>query len=271
MIGAGATFSVELGSTQGGTDIGVLDAGSALSYVARDVRAGTVYARVRARLADVTSQPSNEVTASAFSLRQFIEALYFGTGFLGPADGNRGGCAVNGRLRGFSRGQGVAVLLGSTIPQERIPAIRSLLDSAAIATRGATSVTIVPTNDVDPQPRTGQVSTSLVDVLPCNTTATGCAILTPNSGATTSSRAFQLSRASNLTYAHELGHAVLGLCHVEATRIGGGDKSLMSSSGLPLDKVTLSPFDISAIQAVYDAGLGPGATRDDLARAGLID
>jgi hypothetical protein len=271
LLAAGANFVVELGLTQGGSEIGVFEVGSVLSYIAPDVRSGTVYARVRTRLADVRSEPSSEVAVSTFSLRQYIEALFFGTGFLGPSDGTRGGCSVNGRMRGFPRGTNVAVLVSSTVPQERLPTVRSFVGGIMDATRGAVSATFVATGTADPQLQSGQVSTSLVDVLPCQTTATGCAILTPNSGPTTFSRAFQLQRASNLTYAHELGHAILGLCHVESTRIGGGDKSLMGSSGLPLDMQSLSPFDVSAIQAVYDAGLSPGATRDDFARLGLIN
>jgi hypothetical protein len=74
-------------------------------------------------------------------------------------------------------------------------------------------------------------------------------------------------------WAHELGHGILGMCHIDGFLIGGPGNSLMSggpgvhSGALPHG---LSPYDIAATRAVYAAGLEPGRGRAAFVQAGLL-
>ena len=76
-------------------------------------------------------------------------------------------------------------------------------------------------------------------------------------------------------YIHDaVGHGVLGLCHVGASQIGGGDASLMSGGfGVPPGSgaSALTALDLAAIRAVYASSVSPGASRSAFLAARLVN
>lgn len=72
----------------------------------------------------------------------------------------------------------------------------------------------------------------------------------------------------------EIGHAILGMCHISAEAIGDrvNPPSLMAAS--PQGTVNLpsrlTSFDIEAAQAIYGSPLSPGGTRAAPIGAGVV-
>ena len=69
---------------------------------------------------------------------------------------------------------------------------------------------------------------------------------------------------------HEIGHAILGMCHISAETVGGcmNPTSLMATS--PQGTINLpsrlAPFDIEAAQTIYGSPLSPGVSAASLQR-----
>jgi hypothetical protein len=217
--------------------------------------------------------------------KDYIEAIFLGTGPLIPQD-NFTACVTNpGQWAAFPRGTTVKVIASSTIDLgsdggDTKELIEAALATITEATLGGIQTTFVITDDPDPIPglneATGTDHPSPQD--------TGCAFdrgcvhiefTAPGSGVMTSSRStLKASVQPSDAFVHDmLGHGVMGMCHIDQELIGGNDKSLMAGgpgafTGLLPDQ--LSALDIAAAQAVYGSSLNPGATRADFVDAGLI-
>lgn len=224
--------------------------------------------------APVATVPDPSLTAFQ---KDYIEALFLGTGRLTPTDGNHG-CSDTGVMRGFPRGTNVSVIVSSSVSSDKLAAIRTVSDQGLEATGGVIRTAVTVADDPDPRPNRNEVtSTSRTDAQ-----AQGCA---SNNGCTihvfsapgvfVSSRAVQPPDQTPAAFAHDvIGHGALGLCHPDGNLIGGAGLSLMSAgpnvfSGSIADRLT--SLDLQATRAVYGAGLGAGARRADFLRAGLIN
>ena len=220
--------------------------------------------------------PSGSLTTF---MRDYIEALFLGTGPLTPTDGVRGCPQSFGRWLGFPAGTTVQLLISSSVPP---PSASALTDAAATvpgATGGALSVNVGSTSEANPLPTLNQV-TATMHPDPLSTGcgfAQGCTRFTfvPGMPLILSARAILATNQFTPAYVHDaIGHGVLGLCHVDGNLIGGARLSLMSfgpgvfSNQLP---ARLSDFDLLAAQTVFNSGLAPGATRDDFLRMGLVN
>jgi hypothetical protein len=217
--------------------------------------------------------------------KDYIEAIFLGTGPLIPQD-NLTACVTNpGQWAGFPRGTTVKVIASSTIDLgsdgvDTKQLIEAALATVTEATLGEIRTTFAVTDDPDPMPglneATGTDHPSPQD--------TGCAFdrgcvhiqfTAPGSGVMISSRStLRGSVQPSDAFVHDiLGHGVMGMCHIDQELTGGNDKSLMAGgpgafTGLLPDQ--LSALDIAAAQAVYGSSLNPGATRADFVDAGLI-
>ena len=212
-------------------------------------------------------------------MRDYIEALFLGTGPLTPTDGVRGCPQSFGRWLGFPAGTSVQLVISSMVPE---PSVKAIVDTGAMvpaATHGMLSVTATTTSDPNPLPAANQV-TATAHQNPISTGcgfAQGCTRFTflPGTPLILSARAVLATSQFTPAYVHDaVGHGVLGLCHVDGNLIGGARLSLMSfgpgvfSNQLPPQ---LSDFDMQAVQVVFASGLSPGATRDDFLRLGLVN
>lgn len=207
--------------------------------------------------------------------RDYIEALFFGTGAFAPANGFT--CVRRNGWLGFPRGTTVAVIVSTVVTADKQHAIRDAAAQVQHATAGAISATFALTDDPNPVPAAQQVTSTTMDdpgTLGCRP-GRGCTMFSMAAPAILrSSRAVQLLAVPPNNYSHDvIGHGVLGLCHIDGTAIGGFDRSLMSDGrGRPGDliNIKLTDLDLAALRAVYGSALHPGASPDDFRRAGLI-
>ncbi|MDQ3070760.1 MAG: fibronectin type III domain-containing protein [Acidobacteriota bacterium] len=288
---SGATeYVVEVGSTTGGIDGGVHSAGTATSFTLRDLRAGRSHVRIKARNASGTSGASSEATFVLPDLADYIEAIFLASGPLvySPSPG----CGNHGRWSAFPRGTTVRNLVSPQIPSQYREAIRVVLDQVAQATDGRLAATFEVVADA---PHTVGVNEMVHVALQtageiqfaCGSIS-GVACVTHNSpverGAPFSGGLIRWAvgyyvvpnTPTTRPYAHEPGHGVLGMCHINADAIGGRQHSLMSVGDTPAPTAAtsqserLSPFDIEALQTVYGSSVAIGARRPEFVAAGLV-
>jgi hypothetical protein len=276
---AGATsYIVELGSSAGSKNLGVVEVATT-SLSTDQLPWGRTYARVRAKNGGGTSNPSRDVSEWFFDFRDYIEAIFVGTGPLAPSDGNHG-CSATGWVRGFPRGTDVPVLVSTTVSSAKVSAIKDTISQVSSATGGGLRSHYVQTTDPNPLPGQGEATSTTHE----DASSVGCAtdhgctihVFVSNSqpGRFKSSRAVQPGAQTPEAYAHDaVGHGVLGLCHVDGNRIGGASRSLMSAGpGVYSGDIAgrLTTYDLKASQALYGSGLDAGDTRQNLVSAGLI-
>ncbi len=284
-----AEYVVEVGSTAGGIDGGVYSAGAATSFTLRDLRAGRSYVRLKARNSSGTSGASAEVTFVLPDLGDYVEALFLGSGPLIYSPNLS--CPRPGMWSAFPRGTTVRNRASAQIPAQYRDTIRAVLDQVPQATAGRLATTF----EVVPEDAPAHVENQMVHVALRSTTelqvacgSTGSACIAYNSpierGGPFSGGVIRWSAGyyvvttiqSTRPYAHEPGHGVLGMCHINADAIGGRQHSLMSAGDTPAPTAAtsqserLSPFDIEALQAVYGSSVAIGARRPEFVAAGLI-
>lgn len=208
-----------------------------------------------------------------FDQKNFVEALFFGTGAL--SDPENPGCLVRGTAQGWPVGQRVRIRVSSSLTANERDGVVGSIGRLSAATDGGLSAKIETTDEADPLPQSGEITVAKLPNLSaagCPPPLAGCAIPTGASGIFDAVRVIALpgvaddDSAGNL-YAHEMGHALYGFCHVnpnsEAARrtiMGGGTATHQ-----------LTDEDVRALQSVYRAGLGPGSTRAQFVAAGLIN
>jgi hypothetical protein len=282
---SGATeYVVEVGSTAGGTDGGIHTAGAATSFTLRDLTAGRSHVRLKARNSAGTSGASAEVTFVLPDLGDYVEALFLGSGPLipdTPADPNLS-CPRRGTWSGFARGTTVRNLASAQIPAQYRDAIRGVLDQVPQATDGRLATTFEVVADDAPRSADNHMVhvaiRSAGELQAACGSRSGSACIGYNStpflgGVIRWSSGWYVVTTVQSTrpYAHEPGHGVLGMCHINAEGIGGHQYSLMAASQTPgAQPDRLSPFDIEALRAVYGSSVAIGAGRAQFVAASLL-
>ena len=225
------------------------------------------------------SQPPAPATGLNSFMRDYIEALFLGTGVLTPTDGVRGCPRSFGTWQGFPAGTAVQVVVSSSVPVASANALATAVTTVSSASAGSLSATISQTTDANPMPSINQVSATLhsnPQSLGCGFPQ-GCTIFNfvPGTAFTQSARSILVTGQTPAAFVHDaVGHGVMGLCHVDGNLIGGPGLSLMSygpgifSNQLPTQ---LSAYDLVATRAVFSSGLTVGATREDFLRMGLVN
>jgi hypothetical protein len=267
---AAARFMVHLGSAPGAADIGSFDAGTGRSYVHQNYQGrGRAYARVHASVGEGVSSLSAEASTDVYRLREAIEALFLANGRMSPVGNN--GCGSPDRMRGFVTGTQVSVLAGATVPDERMGTISEFVGRVPGYTQGRLSgtVTRVASQEV-PSAGAGQLSVSIGDPtsIGCTANVTGCFrafVRAVGEGYFRAEIVVRPGSGANL-YRHELGHAILGLCHIDQAALGG-NTSVMTPNVVG----DFTTVDLSAMTAVFPSSVQPGQERGSFIAAGLVD
>jgi hypothetical protein len=270
-IGDGATFLLELGRNPGATDVGTYDAGSSLSYTVPNLPTARLYARVRSKIGEAISAPSSEIFVYAFSLRDYIEALFLGSG--PAAQTSSPGCAASERRVGFPDGSTVTVRTSNTLTAEQLATVHAFVNRLPEVTLGRLKGRVEETNSSNPSAGRNQTAIRAGDPteMGCPPGAVGCAASNQQpAGVIQYSRVLVRTSAPPAIIAHELGHAVLGLCHIQPGVIGGNRFSVMTSASSNSPH-GLSEYDVTAVRAVHGTGVKPGDPRRAFLAAGLIN
>jgi hypothetical protein len=237
-------------------------------------------ADVRATYSGVNG--SHHVTLAGPALssfqRDYIEAIFLGSGPLSPSDGAYACPTYAGTWTGFPRGTVVKVRVSTTVSAEKRNAIQQAVLQVADATSGAIQTSFELTDEPNPIPATNE-ATSTTHPSPGTqgcVNDNGCTIPSfITNGVLRSSRAVQPANQTPNAYAHDIvGHGLMGMCHVDGRLIGGPGLSLMSGGpGVFSNQIALqlTPYDIMAAHSVYRSGLNPGAGRAAFLNAGLIN
>lgn len=209
-----------------------------------------------------------------------IEALFLGSGPLTPGDGSHP-CPMSDYWKGFPRGTTVKVRVSTTVSEKVRQAIERALRQVPEATNGAIGATFELTDDANPMPARNEVTLTFHP----DPAGQGCIFdrgcifhrfeSKDQPGVFRSGRAVQAADLAVSDYVHDVvGHAIIGLCHIDARRICGPGNSLMSRGAGVFSGETateLTPLDLSAAKAVYGSKLDPGASRNDFIAHRLID
>ena len=290
---AGATaYVVEVGSASGAADVTTTTV-TAPSFLWQNARVGQSFVRVKARNAEVTSSASGETSVVVPDWRDYVEGIFLGAGPLRTpeADDNCAqGFDVNPQIMaGFARGTTVVNKISNLIDPRWREVMRQTLTQVSEATEGAIQAVVENTDTAVPAVSSGEVGHAVSPTLIAECSPIGCcsssalACFTPffvqgragrfNSGRAIYQDGVLANTGEGVPFAHEIGHIVLGFCHVNAEPLGrqsdGTLVSLMGFGPAPLPN-RLTPFDIEAARAVYRAGLSAGATRGDFQAAGVI-
>jgi hypothetical protein len=225
-----------------------------------------------ARLAE-----SRRVEAEQAKTPDVVDALFLGSGPLIPRDGPPE-CPLQGFWSGYPRGTTVVMRVSSRVPGPAQAGLAGAAGSLAGATGGALTVNIQVTPESDPPPAVNEVTVTEV-ALPraagCPSDAGCVQYRFAGRGLLMGARVVQPRGSSVGAYVHDaVGHAVLGLCHIDARLIGGPEQSLMSAgSGVPpgAGAPSLTGLDLEAIRTVYASGLSPGASRSAFLAARLVN
>ncbi len=227
--------------------------------------------------------PTGTRTAETLSAAQSIQtpdvvdALFLGSGPLIPRDGLTA-CVSAGIWNGFPRGTAVRVRVSTSVAPAARDAIQRAAGQVGAVTESVIAATTILTDDLNPQPDLNEVTVTArpdphQDGCP---TDGGCVVHTfAGRGAFRSARVVEFPGQTPSGYVQDaVGKGILGLCHIDARRIGGAGNSLMSGGpGVgPGDTPTsFTALDQSAIRAVYTSSLSPGAARRDFLALGLVN
>ena len=209
--------------------------------------------------------PASPSSTGALSTdpKDLAEALLLGSGPL--SDPANRGCATSGLVIGWQYSAVLTVRVSSQLPPDAQTQIQQVVSRVAEATAGNVSATIQPTTAIDPQPASDEVTvwgTTDPTKLSCVAGAILCTFL-PGFKSPFIHAARIVGYPSG-NFPHELGHGVFGLCHTKSPNVF--EKETIMAAGFGL-----TDRDVGIIQSVYRAGLGPGATRADLVKAGIVN
>jgi hypothetical protein len=269
-------YVLEIGRSSGATDVGVLETGSPQpSFTWTPAPVGSFFFRMRGRNAAGTGPASGEIHVDSPDPRDVIVGLFLGQGPLRTSSGNVG-CYRPGTMSGWRRGTNLRIIASTGLNSTQMRGVEEAARQMEAATDGQITATILRTDESNPLPSFNDItvaalSDETVNTL-CRAIAGGCAIA-DRAGEFGTMRVVVRQNANDQTTAHEIGHAALGLCHMQAMPPDFGVNPLMSVApdGNYHGRLgRLTEVELEAVKAVYAAGLRPGAVLSDFRRAGLV-
>ena len=274
-------YTVEIGRGPGGSDLVTISV-DGTTYLWQPAPVGSFFARVRPLNASGAGSASAELGIDSPDPRALIEALFLGQGALSVPSRYPGivsGCSRDGVYTAWGPGSSIRVVLAAGLTANQRRSAEETARQIDSATMGRITVSVTTTTETNPVPELGEITVANLSATEvaavCGRPLTGCASPTLR-GAIIDRVRVVASPVQGVptdnTMTHELGHAALGLCHMVSSPPEFGVEPAMKAGGMQTGRIIhgLTAAELSAIRAVYTAGLGPGAARDDFVRAGLI-
>ena len=204
------------------------------------------------------------------SLNIATEALILGTGPFTTREIRQGCGQRSGSWRAFPLGSTIELVFTPTVPNGARKEVIAAAEEMIELTQGQLDFVVRDTENRSPKPRNRQVTITRQSE-PAPWCERSCAIPRYLSdGSRRSTEIVVLTRASISTYVHEIGHGILGLCHIHANMLGGGPASIMEYYGNTFpDRMTT--LDKAVVRRMYASGVQPGAGRAEMIAAGLIN
>lgn len=283
---AGATgYLLEIGSTTNGAEFAVitLDA-SATSHAVNDLPLGISFARVRAKNPSTTTAASTELRFGMPDIRDIVEALFLGTG---PNSYDPNPNPSGTFWAPWPPGRQITTRVAGLNDQEYgyvEQSLQQIEDASNGSLRGSIVERLGEPFALDNLSRPGELRVVVHPDMQayCGNASFGaCAaysLIPPG----VIGQVYVASKPAQPgdNYAHELGHAVLGLKHIywgtwtrstPNERAWPGLPSLTMTPGATGGPPALSPTEVDAIKMVFAAGLPGGARRSAFYAAGLIN
>jgi hypothetical protein len=227
----------------------------------------TFFITVRGRNQSGAGPQSEWVQLDTISGKSHLEALLLGSGPY--ANRTNRGCP-GGSWMGWQPGTRLRVKVASDLSAAEQAQVSGSLEHLAEVTAGQLNASIVMSDIGYPIPGDNEVVIVHVGAgrdARCPADTGGCAQVVRTSGSWFSQ--VRIVVIPNGRIAHEIGHGVYGLCHVDTDSTSGLITSM--DQGYLVDPVHMHPADLDVIRAAYQAGLAPGASRSAFAAAGLVD
>ena len=204
--------------------------------------------------------------------RDANEALVLGTGSLGADFG----CPQAERWSAFPRGSAIVVNVLSSISGSRFEVISGNTDIVGDVTNGQISAELRIVTSIEEPFLDDSVNIIEHDDPQSQGCVSefACAQFQWNvDGSIRSSFVVVRPDQDAKVFAHELGHGIFGLCHVDGDKILAGN-SVMSAPTAQFSTVSaslLSKLDRNTIARFFSSSVDPGADRSAIVAAGLID
>jgi hypothetical protein len=248
--------------------------------IALEIAPGLSYARIKAIRGSETSQASNEVEVGVADMKDVIEALFLGTGRLARI-GNPGCADTLQRMRGWRHPTRVRVVAYTSADavtraaiQEVLPTVQQVFEGKVTATYESDPARVEPSDTA-----MNEISVFMAEgarwrdfcanIVACARTRSVEGVRYTWAGIIFQ-RPYSVSVGEfTEAMAHEFGHA-FGLCHIDFGRANLDQESVMDTPDRPDFKSRWADIDVHAFRLVHNAGLSPGATRQQFVGAGLI-
>jgi hypothetical protein len=302
-------YDVLLGRDQGLRDLGALTVEGTTTYTLQNVPIGVmnprpflsaVWVTILSRNGDNVNPRGPSAPLIMADHKGLIDALFFSRGdYIGASR------SVSERdvAWGWPRGSQVLVRVSSSFPQQARERIRTMLDQVNDSLGGTLRATlddgasiIVPRGF--PPFRRGEivvaqqpdevVQATCLNEFERKEPHRGCTISEFSSSGVLRAAVAVVTDALDAfstTYvpSHEIAHALLGFAHLgisppyQLGRQDGFSWFKYPVMGLGLGGIgstvvgTLAPYELDAVQSVYDAGLGGGSRRSDFVARGLVN
>jgi len=246
---------------------GPLDVTNGLGYLS----AGAHSLEARVKTPGHTGR--EEVIIAVLRRVEVVEALILGTGPLAVPPGvGRPNCLRQGQWSGWTRGSHITLELPAAMSARKVDLATRFAEAVTQASHFDLSVRVEVHEETLPRFTAGVVTFIQQDVADC---PHRIACFTPawhDDGSLASGIVHIGKAVDDTTVAHELGHALMGLCHISGAALAG-DNSLMTSP--PRLYSTVRPelpsrLDLLAFQTMLASGLEPGADRASLVSQGIV-
>ncbi|MEX0942344.1 MAG: hypothetical protein WD002_07335 [Pseudomonadales bacterium] len=205
---------------------------------------------------------------------ELIEALILGTGELATSTFENPSCPRDQEWGTWRSGSNILIRVSDLFETSQVEIAREFANVVNEISSNNLFVSVEEAGTTVDEYVVGEINVVLIpeDSDDCNG-AGGCADHQFDSDKSIVAAVVKVRAGSDAgVMGHELGHALLGLCHIDAIKIAGDTSILASPRRAYGGESALLPteLDVLAFQSVFLSSASPGATRQDLVDIGVL-